>query len=101
GGVAFAWWMQLLACEIAAVGTQTLVARHEGAGRRERIAPSVVQGLWVGLAVAGVIMAMTPLRAVYFDALGFAASSEEYALGSAYLGVNLLASVVFAGHVVI
>lgn len=101
GGVAFAWWMQLLACEIAAVGTQTLVARQEGAGRRDGIGPAVVQGLWVGLAVAVVLMATTPLSALYFDALGFGRESEEYALGAAYLSVNLLASVVFAVHVVI
>lgn len=101
GGVAFAWWMQLLACEIAAVGTQTLVARHEGAGTGEGIAPAVVQGLWVGLAVAVVLMATTPLAPLYFDALGFAPESDEYALGTAYLAVNLFASVVFAAHVVV
>lgn len=101
GGVAFAWWMLLLACEVASVGTQTLVARHEGAGRKSRIAPTVVQGLWVGSWVSVLLMALWPLRGAYFAALGFTAGTEEYTLGMAFLGANLLGAFVFAAHAVI
>jgi putative MATE family efflux protein len=91
GGSAFAWWMINLACQLPATGAHSLVARHEGAGRRERIAATVTQALFVGLGLAAALaLAAYPARGRYFDLLGFAPGSAEHALGREYVGAALL-----------
>lgn len=100
GGSAFAWWMILLAGEIAGTGTHALVARHEGAGDGGRIGGTLTQGLWVGLLVAVAVTALWPLRGLYFDLLGFGSDGPERALGLDYLGACLLGTVAFCAHAV-
>ena len=101
GGSAFAWWMMFITCNIAGYGVGTLVARHEGAGTRQNIAPAVVQGLWVGLGIYGALLIFAlPLREFYFDLLGFVAGSEEQLLGSEYIGVGLIGAFALAAHAV-
>ena len=51
GGSAFAWWMIHNLADLAGVGAHALVARHEGARQRDRIAATLTQGLWVSVAV--------------------------------------------------
>lgn len=101
GGATFAWWMILIACELASVGTQTLVARHLGANRADRVSATVMQGLWVGGLIAVGITALWPLRWLYFEALGFHAGTEAYDLGMAFLGATLLGTVAYAAHSVV
>jgi len=101
GGSAFGWWIMFICCNVAGYGVNALVARHEGAGRRERIAPTVVQGLWVGLVIYILLVVIAwPFRDLYFHLLGFEAGSEERILGGRYLGIGLLGSVALAGHAV-
>ncbi len=90
GGGAFAWWLITIVCELPATGAHALVARHEGAGERARIAPTVAQGIVLGLALAAVLAAAHPARLLYFELLGFAPGSPEAAFGSAYVGASLL-----------
>jgi len=98
GGVAFAWWMVLLSGELAGTGIHSLVARHIGAGKSDRIGPTTTQGLWVALAVAVALLGFIPIREGYFDLLGFAAGSIEQGLGSEYLLACLLGASTFAVH---
>jgi putative MATE family efflux protein len=102
GGAAFAWWMIFIVCDLGAVGTHALSARHEGAGRRERIRPTLTQGLWVAAAV-GLLLATVvfPTRGLYFDLLDFAAGSAEHLRGQEYLGASLLGSITLALHAVV
>ncbi len=91
GGVAFAWWMVHLICDLAGTGVQALVARHEGAGQQERIPAVFVQGLWLSAALAvGLATVAWSARGLYFDLLGFQRGSPEHALGVAYLGAACL-----------
>ncbi|HJL16492.1 MAG TPA: MATE family efflux transporter [Sandaracinaceae bacterium LLY-WYZ-13_1] len=91
GGSAFAWWMIHLTCRLPATGVHSLVARHEGAGDRTRIARTVSQGLWVGLGLAALLaLAAYPARGLYFDLLGFDPAAPEHALGQRYVGAALL-----------
>ncbi|MBJ92886.1 MAG: hypothetical protein CMP23_00265 [Rickettsiales bacterium] len=101
GGSAFAWWMMFITCNIPGYGVNALVARHEGAARRDQIAPAIVQGLWVGLVVyLGLVGLAYPLRELYFSLLGFAPGSEERLLGSEYIGIGLIGSLALAAHAV-
>jgi putative MATE family efflux protein len=101
GGSAFAWWMMFIACNIAGYGVNALVARHEGAGSRESIAPSMTQGLWAGLILYLLLLAFAwPLRDLYFQLLGFEMGSEEHLLGAEYIGIGLLGCVALAAHAV-
>ena len=91
GGSAFGWWMVFLACGLAATGAHALVAQHEGGGRRDRIASTLSQGLWVGLAITVVLAGVAyPLRGLYFDLLDFERGSDAYRFGMDYLGASLL-----------
>ena len=99
GGAAFAWWMVYIVCDMAAVGTHALSARHEGAGRSERIRPVLTQGLWVAAAVSVLlIVAAWPARGLYFDLLDFSRGTREHLAGSEYLGATLLGAAGLAGH---
>jgi putative MATE family efflux protein len=102
GGAAFAWWMIYIVCDLAAIGTHALSARHEGAGRRERIRPAVTQGMWVAVAVCLFLaVAAWPARGLYFDLLDFARQSREHLAGQEYLGASLLGAAGLAGHAVV
>ncbi len=91
GGAAFAWWMIWICTDLAAVGTHALSARHEGAGERDRIGGVLLQGLWVAVAIAGVLaVAAFPVRHLYFDLLGFERGTAEYLRGMEFLGASLL-----------
>lgn len=99
GGAAFAWWMIYILCDLAAVGTHALSARHEGAGNPERIRPVLTQGLWVAGAVSVLLIVMAfPVRTLYFDLLDFGQDTAEFIAGSEYLGASLLGAAGLAGH---
>ncbi len=50
----------------------TFVAQYYGAGRRERIGPSVAQGLWIGLLSTPLILGLSYAMAPYaFQAAGY------------------------------
>lgn len=102
GGSAFAWWMIVLACDLPATGAHALVARAEGAGRRERIAPILAQAAMLGLALCALLL--TPAfaaRGLYFDLLGFAPGSAEHLLGQEYVGASLLGASALALYAVV
>ena len=101
GGSAFAWWMIHNLADLAGVGAHALVARHEGARQRERIAATLTQGLWVSLAVTVVMLALVPMSGRYFDLLGFAPDSLSHALGSEYVRVCLLGAGTLAMYSVV
>lgn len=91
GGAAFAWWIIHILCDLAGIGSQALVARHEGGGARDRIPAVLVQGLWLSAAVAvGIAVVGTAGKGLYFDLLGFEAGTAEHRLGQAYLGASCL-----------
>ncbi len=101
GGAAFAWWMIHLTCDLAGTGAQALVARHEGGGRREGIAPTLVQGLWLAAVVAVFLgTAAFAAKGLYFDLLGFERGTAEHQLGQEYLGACLLGASSLAVHYV-
>lgn len=101
GGAAFAWWMIHLSCDLAGTGAQALVARHEGGGRREGIAPTLAQGLWLAAVVALLLAtAGWSLRGLYFDLLGFERGTAEHDLGQEYLGACLLGAATLSVHYV-
>ncbi|MCO4768509.1 MAG: MATE family efflux transporter [Deltaproteobacteria bacterium] len=101
GGAAFAWWMIHICCDLAGTGAHALVARYEGAQQRERIAGTLVQGLWVSAAVTALLMALIPGRGLYFDLLGYGPATEAYALGSEYVRVCLLGCGTLAVYAVV
>ncbi len=100
GGAAFAWWMIFIFCELPGVGAHALIARHEGAARRDLIPDTLVQGLWVGLGVAVFLIACVPARVYYFDLLGFHRDSGAMAYGLDFLGVSLATAVTLVVHTV-
>jgi len=101
GGAAFAWWMVHLACEVGGTGVHALVAQHEGAGRRDRIPATVVQGAWLGLVFwAGLVALASVGTGLYFDALAFAPGSGERALGQAWLFAAMVGSGTLALQIV-
>lgn len=101
GGSAFGWWVITLACDLPAVGAHARIARHEGAGQRERIGETLVQGALVGLVVSVLLVLVHPWRGFYFTLLGFAPGSAEHALGAEYLGASLLGASTLALYAVI
>lgn len=101
GGTAFGWWMIQLWAEIPAFGVHAVVARHTGAGRHDRVGPTIVQGLWVGLACAVGLLGCLPLVATYLDALGFVDGSAARDPGRAWLVASLLGGLPLAAHAVI
>ncbi len=91
GGSAFGWWMIFLWCGLASTGAHALVAQYEGGGRRDRIASTLTQGLWVALVLAILlVVAAYPLRGIYFDLLAFERGSDAYRFGMDFLGASLL-----------
>lgn len=100
GGAAFAWWMIFIAAELPGVGAHALIARHEGASRRDLIPATLVQGLWVGLGVAIVLLACVPGRILYFDLLGFHRDSATMGYGLDFLGVSLATAIALVVHTV-
>ncbi len=48
----------------------TFVAQYYGAGRPQRIGPSVWQGVWLGLIAAPFFLAMIPFAPLFFSGLG-------------------------------
>lgn len=102
GGSAFAWWMIVLACELPATGAHALVARAEGARRRDRIGPLIAQALMLGVSLSVVLAAGAfGARGLYFDLLGFAHGSAEHALGAEYVGASLLGASALAVYAVV
>jgi len=101
GGAAFAWWIIHNVCDLAGVGAHALVARHEGARRRDRIPETLVQGLWVALATTVALALLVPAAGSYFDLLGFASDSLAHALGSEYVRVSLLGAGTLALYAVV
>lgn len=99
GGSAFGWWIILLACDLPATGAHSLVARHAGAGARERIGQTLVQAALAGLAVGALLAALYPARHLYFDLLGFTGAEREH--GASYLGASLLGAASLAIYAVI
>jgi len=91
GGSAFGWWMIFLWCGLASTGAHALVAQHEGGGRRDRIASTLSQGMWVASVLAILLAAVAyPLRGLYFDLLDFERGSDAYRHGMDFLGASLL-----------
>jgi putative MATE family efflux protein len=101
GGAAFAWWMIHNLCDLAGTGAHALVARHEGARQRERIAGTLTQGLWVSLAVMIALLALAPVCGAYFDLLGFDPTGGSYRLGTEYVRVCLLGAGTLALYAVV
>jgi len=101
GGAAFAWWMIHICCDLAGTGAHSLVARQEGAGTRDRIASTLMQGLWVSLVVTLGLLALVPARGTYFDMLGYAAGGEAWVLGGEYVRVCLLGAGTLAVYAVV
>lgn len=101
GGAAFGWWIIVLACELAATGAHSRIARHVGADAPEKIPSTLASAALVGVALAVVLIALYPVRGVYFDLLGFARGSAEAEHGDAYLGASLLGASTLALHAVI
>ncbi len=101
GGSAFAWWVIVLACDLPATGAHALVARHEGAAERARIAPTVGHAMVLGLVVAALLAALHPVRGLYFDLLGMQPGSATHALGSSYVGASLLGASSLAVYAVV
>ena len=100
GGAAFAWWMIFILAELPGVGAHALIARHEGASRRDLIPATLVQGLWVGLGVSIFLVACVPARSLYFDLLGFDRDSGAMAFGLDFLGVSLATAISLVVHTV-
>ncbi len=90
GGAAFGWWMVVLACDLAATGAHSRVARHVGAAKLDAIPHTLASAAAVGVALAGALALLYPARGLYFDLLGFARGSAEATQGAAYLGACML-----------
>ena len=100
GGSAFAWWMIFIVTDLAATGAHALIARHEGAARRDLIPATLVQGLWVGLGAAIFLAACWPARGLYFELLGFIPETATMQHGLDFLGVSLLTASALVVHTV-
>ena len=98
GGAAFSWWMIHIACELAGVGTQALVSRHEGAGRRDLIPRAITQGLYVSAAMSVLLLALAPSAGLYFELLGFSSTDAARPLGEVFLTVSLGTAATTAVH---
>ncbi len=101
GGSAFAWWMISTCCDLAGTGAHALVARKEGAGDRETIGETLMQGLWVTSLMTVALMALMPFRDLYFDLLGYTPGGDAYRLGSEYIRVCLLGCGTLAVYAVV
>ncbi len=100
GGAAFAWWMIFTCTELPGVGVHALIARQEGAARRDLIPATLVQGLWVGLGVSVLLLACVPVQSAYFDLLGFSRDSAAMGFGLDFLGVSLATALALVVHTV-
>ena len=98
GAAAFAWWMLLLLGEIAGTGAHSISARNVGAGRSSENRGVMTQALWVALCIGIGAQALHPGTSVYFDLIGYAPDSPEYALGQAYLSASIIGAATFAFH---
>lgn len=85
-GVMF-WTLLSLPFGIA-VYTNTFVAQYSGAGRKERVAASIWQGVWLALAGGLVLAALAPFSATGFRLAGHA--PEVLALESPYFSILCL-----------
>ncbi|MFT4625655.1 MAG: putative MATE family efflux protein [Myxococcota bacterium] len=101
GGCAFAWWMILIASDLAGQGVHSLIARAAGAGRRVEIPAHAAQAVWVALATTALFVAIWPARSVYLDLIGFSPASAEYALGADFLGASMLGAGATAAHLLV
>ncbi len=91
--------MILLLGELGGMGTQRLLAHHEGAGQRERMAWTVGQRLWVAAAMSVVCLLLVPFAPLYFWLMDLQGVHAE--LGGAYLDASLLGASTMAVHAVI
>ncbi|MEZ4339998.1 MAG: MATE family efflux transporter, partial [Sandaracinaceae bacterium] len=91
----------VLACDLAATGAHSRVARHVGAEKHEAVAPTLASAAVLGLALAGLLALLYPARSFYFDLLGFARGSAEMAEGNAFLGASLLGASTLALNAVV
>lgn len=96
GGCSYAAWIILVLCELGEMGVQAIAAYDEGAGRRERVARTIVQGCWVSAGVALALVLMMPHADLYFHALGFKPGSGEFAAGVAYLYASIVGALPLA-----
>ncbi len=101
GGAAFGWWIIVLACDLAATGAHSRVARHVGAERPEAIPHTLASAAVLGLLLAAGLAVLYPARGLYFDLLGFARGSAEMAEGESFLGASLLGASTLALHAVV
>jgi putative MATE family efflux protein len=101
GGASFGWWITMLLAELPAVGVHARVARHAGGGEHERVVHTLVQGLWVGLGVAALMLLLRGLVPVYLMGVGFAPGSPTFEGGEAFLDAALLTGTALVVHSVV
>jgi putative MATE family efflux protein len=101
GASAFGWWIIATLAELPATGVHTLVAQHEGAGRRDRLAEAAGQGLWGALAVALCLLPALALLGPYLDVIGLVGPSDARPLARSFLTASLLGAGTFALNAVV